>query len=388
MDQLTNTHVTGIDEQHLTPIVCNALHQDNAEIVSWHYEVLQGGLGDLGVGLVGVYRFYGQARMGAHLAPWSIVLKSNRAAAGTENAAYLQREWQAYHASFLAALNGPVVAPACLATSQQPDDLYWIWQEHLVDGYPQPWTLTHYATVAQHFGQWNGSYLTGEPLPDYPWFCRSTAREWAEQAAPEVEFLRTVLDHPLVQQVYPHGQATAIVQLWDERERFFQALESLPQTICHNDAFRRNLFGRRQPDGSEQTVAIDWTYLGWGALGEEVAAMVVGNLAFEEVDWAIAVEFTSQIFDHYLTGLRASGWAGDPKAVRLGFTAAAAMKYCFPYTLRAMFSEEGQAWLAQLREQQNFTPLDNAFQKRSFLLTLAAEARQLIAEVGRNSNSA
>ena len=380
MDQISTSHITGIDEQQLTPLVRKALQQDRAEIASWQTEPLRGGIGDLGAGLVGVYRFYGQAHIGDSLLPWSIVLKSSRAAADRANVAYLQREWYAYHSNHLTAMNGPVVAPICLETSQQPDDLHWIWLEHLVDAYPQPWAVSHYAAVAQHFGQWNGSYLTSEPLPNYPWFCHSAAREWAAQATPEVEFLHTVVDHPVVQQVYPNGQASAILQLWDERERFFEALERLPQTVCHNDAFRRNLFGRRQVDGSIQTVAIDWAYIGWGALGEEVAALVIGNVAFGEVNGASAEAFATQVFDHYLSGLRKTGWAGNSQAVRLGFTAAAAMKYCFPYTLRSLFSEEGQAWLARVQKQPNGDPFAAAIQKRAFVFRLANEARQLIIE--------
>lgn len=64
----------------------------------------------------------------------------------------------------------------------------------------------------------------------------------------------------------------------------------------------------------------------------------------------------------------------------LGFTAAAAMKYCFPYTLRSLFSEEGQAWLAQVQKQQNDVPFAAAFQKRAFVFRLANEVRQLMRE--------
>lgn len=378
MKQAATRHLTDLDEQTLTPLVCKALARDNAEIITWQQEVLHGGLGDLGAGLVGVYRFHGQARAGEAVLSWALVLKSIHVADGQADAAYLRREWLAYNTTILGSLTGPVIAPQCLATSRQPDNLHWIWLEHLHDDAPSSWSVATYATVAQHFGQWNGSYVTGEPLPDFPWFCRSTAREWAAQAAPEVELLGTLLDHPLIQRLYPNGQAEAILQLWNERERFFQALEHLPQTICHNDAYRRNLFCRYNPDGKEQTVAIDWAYLGQGALGEEVAAMVAGNLGLGEVDWSIAAQFTTHIFDHYLAGLRTVGWAGDPNAVRLGFTAAAAMKYCFPYTLRHMFSEEGQAWLAQVQTQTDRDPFANMVPKRSFLFTLAAEARELL----------
>ncbi|MEZ4730472.1 MAG: hypothetical protein R3E79_25380 [Caldilineaceae bacterium] len=371
-------HSVTINEQILTPLIGEVLQREKTAVVTWQQTALQGGTGDLGAGLVGVYHFYGQARDGDTLLPWSLVLKSIQVAEGQEHASYLKREWLAYHAHVLASLTGPVVAPRCLATTQQPGNQYWIWLEYLVDDYPQPWSLEHYATAAHHFGQWNGHSLTGEPLPDIPWFCHSTAREWTAQAAPEVDFLRTVLDHPLVQLLYPQGQAERILQLWDERERFFQALERLPQTICHNDVFRRNLFGRHNPKSAAQTVAIDWANLGWGAIGEEVAAMVVGNLGFDEVDWALAAEFTTLMVEGYLNGLRAAGWTGDPRLVRLGFTAAAAMKYCFPYVLQQLFSAEQESWRRQVLEESSHNAFAAAVRKHAFVFALADEARMLM----------
>jgi hypothetical protein len=182
--------------------------------------------------------------------------------------------------------------------------------------------------------------------------------------------------------MYPDDQAQLILQLWDERETFFQVLEHLPQTICHNDVFRRNLFLRRTAGGPEQTVAIDWANLGWGAIGEEVATMVVGNLFFDEVDWSFAEEFTTLVFEAYLAGLREVGWAGDRRLVRLGFTAAAAMKYSFPYGLRDWFTAEGQAWLEQALHQNREEVLARGAERRPFLLALAAEAHRLMDEVG------
>ena len=167
------------------------------------------------------------------------------------------------------------------------------------------------------------------------------------------------------------------MRLWDERETFFNAIESLPQTICHNDAFRRNLFAGRSADGLIQTIAIDWTYLGWGAVGEEIASLVVGTLSFNEVDWSQAVELSETAVEMYLDGLRDAGWRGDPRTVRLGFTAGVAMKYSFPFGISQFFSEAGRAWL----EEAGFGDEDWLARCR-FTSVLADEARVLMDELG------
>jgi len=381
MNHVSKGPLADINRSAVTPFVRQLLCSESAEILDWEYQALYGGGGDLGAGLVGIYHFSGHASDHGQVVPWSLVLKSTQTTGSEDIIDYFTREWFAYHSGFLGQLSGHIVAPRCFGTSKQPDNLLWIWLENLVDADEQPWSLESYAQVARHFGQWNGGYLTGDPLPDYAWFCPSTSREWALQAAPEIEFLRTSLEHPVIQQMYPAGQAQTILDLWDKRETFFRTLEQLPQTVCHNDAFRRNLFRRHTGDGRDQTIAIDWANLGWGAVGEEVATMVMGNLAFNEVDWTLVAEFTTLMFESYLDGLRDAGWNGDPRMVRLGFTAAAAMKYSLPYGLQYLCTEEGQAWLGQLLHQNREEALSGLVEKRAFTLDLADEARSLMEEL-------
>jgi hypothetical protein len=113
--------------------------------------------------------------------------------------------------------------------------------------------------------------------------------------------------------------------LWTERETFLRALDRLPQTICHHDAFRRNLFARRESDGTEQTVAVDWAFTGIGSLGAEVAPLVLGSLLFFEVVDGDPHALAETALMEYITGLRETGWVGDARAVRLGFLATAAL---------------------------------------------------------------
>jgi hypothetical protein len=375
-------HLVGVDQATLLPIVRQVTQRDHGELVDWHYQPLEGGVGDLGAGLVGIYRLAGHISDAGIVAPWSLVLKSAQGNTGQDEAAYLLREWQAYRSGFLNLLSGDVVAPKCFGTSQQAGDVLWIWLEDLGSVEEQPWAQEDYERTARDFGAWNGSYLVAETQPNFAWFCQSAAREWTQQAAPEIEVLRASLGHPVIERLYPGDQAQRVLHLWEERNLYLNALERLPQTVCHNDAFRRNLFIRRHADRPPHVIAIDWAYLGWGAVGEEVAAMVVGNLVFNEVAWAQAPKFTEAVFAAYLEGLQQTGWSSDPRMVRLGFTAAAAMKYSFPYGLSSLFTVEGQAWYDKMLKQEDSDTAGEMVEKRRFIFDLAAEARSLIEALG------
>ncbi|MCA9238826.1 MAG: hypothetical protein KDA37_01440 [Planctomycetales bacterium] len=366
-----------IDPFILTPVVRNATRIHNLELLDWQIQPLQGGFGDLGAGLVGIYRLSGQAHAQEQDVPWSLVLKSTPSADSEDAFAYLNREWHAYQSGYLQALTADLSAPHCYGTTES-GQMRQIWMEDLGSETSQSWTLDSFALTARVFGGWNGRSLRTGGVPDFPWFCRSAAREWHLQAAPEIQALRTHPDHPLIHRLYPQDHAAAVLQLWDDRSLFLDALARLPQAVCHNDAFRRNLFIKSPHAGHGQVVALDWAYLGWGALGEEVAAMVAGNLLFDEIPLADIDVYAAAIYDAYLTGLQASGWVGDPRLMRLGFTAAAAMKYVFPFLLHQLITADDPTWFVELFGLDDADTLRATLEKRRLILALADEARTLI----------
>lgn len=63
--------------------------------------------------------------------------------------------------------------------------------------------------------------------------------------------------------------------------KLYEALDQLPQTLCHNDVFPRNLFVRDE-GRPEQSVAIDWAFCGQGSVGQELAVLVGATQAFME----------------------------------------------------------------------------------------------------------
>lgn len=99
--------------------------------------------------------------------------------------------------------------------------------------------------------------------------------------------------------------------------------------LCHFDATRHNLLARRSADGGDETVAIDWAFIGTGAIGEEINLLIPSPFFRFEADMGEAERHERVVFDGYLQGLRDAGWRGDWKTVRFGYTASAALRTAF-----------------------------------------------------------
>ncbi|MCB1045479.1 MAG: phosphotransferase, partial [Acidobacteria bacterium] len=318
MNQSENTLLETINETVLQPLVQQVLANPSVEIVKWNYEKLHGAGGGLG-GTV-IYRFSGLGQVQDKLIPWSLVLKILQARADESSSShYWKREAEAYRSGWLNTLSGGLVTPRCYAIDDHPDFIR-IWLEDVQDSFGSAWTLSHYGLVARHLGQFNGQYLAQEVIPTFSWFSSQWIRQDLATAAPSFEKMRSLLDHPIIRRFFPPPLGEKALRLWAEKERFLMVLEGLPQTVCHFDAFRRNLFGRSNADGKTQIVAIDWSYVGSGPPGAEIVALVWVTLFFRDVEASQARDLAGVVFANYLDGLRDSGWQGDPRQVRFAFT--------------------------------------------------------------------
>src|SRR5215210_4288132 len=267
--------LSGVDAATPEPMV-RALLDEPAAVVAreWSCRPLGGGASE-GLGL---YRVAGLACVGGATHPWALVCKVCAAAHGADPGAwdYPAREVLAYGSGLLAALPRGLVAPRCLAVAAQQDGTTRLWLEAVTDAHPGPWPLDRYTLVARHLGRFNGAYLAGAPLPAQPWLSREWLRDFVEASGPalaELEHLAGPGGPPLLRQLYPSPVVAELRRLWTERECFFAALDRLPRTFCHHDAFRRNLLHRASPNGAD-LVAIDWAYASNGAVGEELGQLV------------------------------------------------------------------------------------------------------------------
>ncbi|MCD6534845.1 MAG: phosphotransferase [Deltaproteobacteria bacterium] len=319
------SHLSTINQATLTPLVQSA--SNTIEVICWDYEQLHGGAGG-GT----IYRFTGQGSGPGLNISWSLILKVFRPGNDDIDISdwnYYKREVDAYQSGWFDDLPGNLAVPRSFAAVEHPDGICWIWLEDITDEIGSQWPLEHYGIVARHLGRFNGAYLTGRELPSWPWLSSGWLRKYVARNASALPLLQNSLMHPLVCRWLPGDFADNLLRLWGERGLFLKALDRLPQTLCHHDAFRRNLFAQRPVAGDVQTVVIDWAFCGQGAIGEELVPLIQADLFFFEVDLAQAKMLEEIVFAGYISGLREAGWQGDPRQVRLGYTAAASLRYNF-----------------------------------------------------------
>jgi hypothetical protein len=234
-------------------------------------------------------------------------------------------------------------------------------------------------------GHFNGAYLVDRPLPSWTWLSSGWLRHNIETSASALPLLRDSLDHPLVRRWLPGRASDRLFRLWEERDLYLDALDRLPQTLCHLDLFRRNLFARRTADGDYESVAVDWAFAGRGAVGEELVSLVLASFIFYEVGLDKAQAIEQIVFEGYLEGLRDAGWRGDSRQVRLGYAAAASLRYKFNDIgrwLAVMLDENLHAMFSDMLGRPIGEVLDQVAQVYSFSDRLADEARELMDILG------
>ena len=369
-----------IDHSMLTAPVRSALNSETVEAIDWDYEQLHGGAGTGNA----VYRFQGQGRDRGQELSWSLILKTAHPEGDNARISawnYYKREADAYRSGWLGDLPGGLAAPRCYGVLDHADGSCWMWLEDVKDELGPQWPVEQYGLVARHLGQFNGSYLVDGPLPDWPWLSVGWLRQVIDNSAAAMPLLRNSLDHALIRRWLQGDARDRYFRLWQERGVYLDALERLPQTLCHFDIFRRNLFSRRAAGGDLQTVAIDWAFAGKGALGEDLVPLVLASVMFNEVglDRAQALEETA--FAGYLEGLRDAGWRGDPRQVRLGYAAAASLRYKFNDAgrwLTLVLNENLHPMVQQMWGMPIERVIDHSAQFASVFDRLAEEARELI----------
>ena len=326
--------IKDIDSAMLTDPVRQALGSRTAEIRHWEHRPIR--YINTEESNLGLYRFNGIAQDQGEDYPWSIVLKAVDAPVNGTNPTYWnyhRREILVYEEGLLTDLPGGVSAPRCLGVTKYPGGICWLWLEDVLNPASTPWSLTEYGLVARHLGQFNGAYLTGRALPNQPWLSQSWLRGWLSYYKPTCQEVLDLMrdehfwERPLLRSAFPRSITDDLLRLWASHDELSATLDRLPQTFCHLDAYRPNLFIRRDAQGSNQTLAVDWVFTGIASVGEEIANLLAASLIWFEYDAAEARSLDAAVFSGYLNGLRDAGWQDDPRLVRLGYTTACALRW-------------------------------------------------------------
>lgn len=377
-----DTNIQAITTETLTPLVCKMVGDETTAITQWQVEPIHGGWGGA-IGGTALYRFTGQSEQ--HGA-WSIVLKVlyERPGENVSSPYYWKREYEIYRSGLLDLLPDTGLKPPTIYGFAQFSDSCWVWMADIKAG-KDSWTLDDYRTVSRRLGRFNGAYLSSLSIPDAVWLSNSWHCAIVPPLADTFERLDEFMQHPLAQRALPLGDKETILAIWQEADRFCDALTSLPQTFCHLDAFRRNIFHREQ-----DSILIDWAMAGRAAIGEELVTMVSLGIYFAEhpADYADALD--KGVFAGYVAGLRDAGWQGDERLARLGYCCAMVLRGLagVQQDLRLLVDENQHAHFRKMIGRKN-DPLvmeeiaDNFARVRRFrLLKMAVEARHLLQDLG------
>jgi len=351
-----------------------------ATVLDWSVQALDGGFSGSTV-----QRWQGQAQTATGVQSWSLIRKVISPQTGSAQPTawdYWQREALVYQAGVLADLPTDLVAPRCFAITEQPGEEILLWLEDMGSVEDDEWPLARYGLAARHLGQFNGAYLTGRPLPADAWWGGPDVRQRLALAESGIHELPHLRHHPLFAELLAGDHIERIQHLWAEQERLLAGLDRLPQTLCHRDAFCRNLTARQSADGRAQTVVLDWATTGLGALGEELVPLFATTLSFVAVPLGRIAELDELIFAGYVAGLREAGWQGDERLVRFGFTALAALKagVAGPATKIPQIARRAAALPPDAEPPRLLSPggYPQAAARAHHLLTMGEEALQLL----------
>lgn len=349
---MTGSGALKVDPITLTRAVQHLLNAPSATLATWHVQPIV--YPRVSPSSRGLYRLTGTAQNGAATRAWSLVLKVLVAPAAPQAddpaaAFFWQREALAYQSGLLPNTPGGLIAPSCYGVTQPIAGSRWLWLEHISADDDSRWSLPRYGLAARHLGLFGGTYLATAALPGEVWLSRKLIRAWIADAAPLIELISRpdARRDPLLQRTLPDATVAQVLRLWADRERLFNVLERLPQTLCHHDLWRKNLLSRLSPGGAEETVALDWELVGLGAAGEDVGNLLGVSLLNFDVESTQAEALAETMLAHYLAGLQQAGWRGDAQAIRYAFMITAA--------LRCVFSTA--CWPAAiLRDEQRYVP--------------------------------
>jgi hypothetical protein len=235
---------------------------------------------------------------------------------------YWRREALAYTSGLAATAYAAagITAPALLETGTRPDGSIELWLAEVGGTGGFDWPVPRLARFARELGAAQAGWAGR--VPDLPWLSRRWLAHYLAQVPSWFGPVDpAVWDHPNLAP-WPGPVRTRLRELWAGRHRILAVAEAAERTLCHLDVWPANL-----ADDAGASVLLDWSFTGEGALGEDLANLIIDSFTDGLMDIARLPELAETAMDGYLAGLRDGGWTGSPDAVRTAVHASGAAKY-------------------------------------------------------------
>jgi len=235
---------------------------------------------------------------------------------------YWRREALAYQTGLAATVyaDAGIAAPALLEANTRADGGIELWLADIGGTAGWDWPVPRLARFAYELGvtqaRWAGR------VPDLEWLSRRWLAQYLSEGPPRFALVEDAdWDHPSVA-VWPAGVRRRLRELQAGHARLVAIAEAAEQTLCHLDVWPANLI-----DENGTSVLLDWSFTGEGAVGEDVANLIIDSCTDGLMDAALLPEIAESATDGYVRGLRDGGWPGSSDAVRTAIAACGAAKY-------------------------------------------------------------
>jgi hypothetical protein len=263
----------------------------------------------------GLYRITGSARVDGAARQWSSVLKICRRPT-EEHLARVPPEWRdvylrflrwdreadAYASGLLERLPEGVTAPRCFGVDRE-EATAWVWLEDVREEQPS-WSLERYGLAARHLGRLNASRFDRSAA----WFSRELIRHWSDYFSRTTKAIlddERVWSAPAVLNAFAPTAREVLRTFHASRHRWLDALDALPLTFSHVDAFRANMLSRTR-DGRVETVLLDWAFVGEAPIAADAAQLVVASI-FYHGDALDPEVLEAEVLNGYRLGLQDAG---------------------------------------------------------------------------------
>ena len=247
------------------------------------------------------------------------------------------------------------------------------------------WSLADYVTAARDLGRMAAPYLTGRPLPTYPWLETTALMGFSERDQAAYAAVPDPREHhPLVRRTRPDDLFPRQLAIFRDHRLFLDALDRLPRVLCHRDSIPRNLFVRHHPAGPggsaapSETIAIDWARVGIAPIGRDLASLVPAGAHSSDIDPRRLHEVDAVAFPAYVQGLRDSGWDGNERLVRFGYCASATFRYGLMQIGPMLLDDTRRTQVERSFGLPAERLIDVFAEEQRFIMDLADEARALL----------
>jgi hypothetical protein len=234
---------------------------------------------------------------------------------------YWRRELEVYRDDELREqlADAGLVLPAA-QVDEQPDGAVLLMDD--IAGTPGThFSLAEHAALARACGRWQA-----RPAPERPWTSTGFLRDYSTTRDVPWQLMTddAAWQQPLIRETWPTELREAWTNLLVHRDALLDLVASLPRARCHLDFWVSNVIQR--PSG--ELALFDWSFLGDGALGEDVGNYIPD--AVFDLFWPAEriPELAETCIANYLDGLHEAGWRGDPDQVRLAVMASG-VKYAW-----------------------------------------------------------